>query len=308
MSVSVEIESSINSALNCGKPVVALESCVVTHGLPAGENVRTAVEIEDIIRDAGVQPATVAVIGGRIRVGLSKAELEGLASGGGAKLAARDLPYAVAKGLSGGTTVSATAHIAAAVGIAVVSTGGIGGVHYGLSETGDVSADLWELTRASVTVVCAGPKAVVDAAKTAEWLETHAVPLYGYGTDELPAFYAGSSGVKIPVVKDAKEFAEIVRVSRSDFGMRCSIVLAVPVAKRSAVDVNIAVREALREAAEKGISGKDATPYLLEKVSALTKGASLQSNIALLKKNARVASEVAREMSRPNDRKLGFGT
>jgi pseudouridylate synthase len=302
----VDVASSVRSALNSNKPVVALESCVITHGLPAGENVRTALELEDIVREAGAEPATIALLGGRIKVGLTKEEAEQLTAGGAVKLGARDLPYAAMKKLNGGATVSATAHIAAVAGITVVCTGGIGGAHFGSAESGDVSADLWELTRTPVVVVCSGPKAVVDAAKTAEWLETHSVPVYGYKTNELPAFYAGSSGVKIPEVDSAREFAAIVRMSRAEFGMRCALVLAVPIPEQSAIDVNKAVREALREAAEQGIGGKDTTPYLLERVSALTKGASLRSNLALLKSNARVAAGVACALFEPDERRVGF--
>jgi pseudouridine-5'-phosphate glycosidase len=304
----VEVAACVKSALNCNKPVVALESCVITHGLPSPENVKVAQELQEIVRKAGAEPATIAVVAGKIRVGLTDEEMSDLAGCEALKLAARDLPYAVAKGLSGGTTVSATAQIAAVVGIPVVCTGGIGGAHFGSSETGDVSADLWELTPAPVVVVCAGPKAVVDAAKTAEWLETHSVPVYGYQTDELPAFYAGSSGITIPRIQDAKDFAAVVRVSRAEFGVRCAMVLAVPIAQQSTVEVNTAVRQALKEATEKGIAGKDATPYLLERVSALTKGASLQSNIALLKSNASVASEVACALYDEQERRVGFST
>lgn len=307
MSDPVDVESSVRSALNCNKPVVALESCVVTHGLPAGDNVRTACELEAIIREAGAVPATIGVLGGRIKVGMTEDEIKDLAESESVKLAARDLPYAVARKLNGGTTVSATARLAAAAGITVVCTGGIGGAHYGSAETGDISADLWELTRSPVAIVCAGPKAIVDAAKTAEWLETYSVPVYGYQTDDMPAFYSGATGISIPRVDNPHDFAEVVRVSRSEFGVRCALVLAVPVDKKSAVDVNNAVREALKEAADRGVGGKDATPYLLERVSALTKGASVQANINLLKKNARVAADVACAMFEQENRRVGFG-
>lgn len=303
---AVDMSPRVKSALNSNKPVVALESCVISHGLPAKENTATAIAMEKIIRDAGAEPATIAVLGGRIKIGLSEADLEQLAKGPSVKLAARDLPGAVVKGLNGGTTVSATARIAGAFGMFVVCTGGIGGVHFGSAESGDVSADLWELTHTPVTVVCSGPKAVVDAAQTAEWLESHSVPVYGYLTDELPAFYAGSTGIKIPRVDNADEFAEIVRTSRAEFGVSCALLLAVPPDKKLNVDVNEAVRQALREAGEQGIGGRDVTPYLLERVSALTKGASLQSNVALLKNNARVAAEIACALFKADDRRAGF--
>jgi pseudouridine-5'-phosphate glycosidase len=303
---SIDILSSVSSALNCNKPVVALESCVITHGLPATENVRTALDLEKTVREASAEPATIAVLDGRIKVGLTKQEIERLASGHAEKLAARDVPYAVTKGLSGGTTVSATMQLAAAAGILVVATGGMGGVHLGWAESGDVSADLWELTRAPVVLVCAGPKAVVDVAKTAEWLETHSIPVYGYGTDELPAFYCRSSGIKIPRVDDAREFADVARACRAEFGMRAALVLAVPVPEESAIDAGSAVEQALREARDQGIGGKDITPYLLSRVGELTGGRSLKSNIALLKNNARVAAEVACALSEDSDRRMGF--
>lgn len=303
---SVDILNSVSSALSCSKPVVALESCVITHGLPAKENVRTALELEKIVREAGAEPATVAVLDGRIKVGLTKEEIERLASCPAEKLAVRDVPYAVTKGLSGGTTVSATMQIAAAAGILVVATGGTGGVHFGWAESGDVSADLCELIRTPVVLVCAGPKAVVDVAKTAEWLETHSVPIYGYGTDELPAFYSRSSGIKIPRVDDAREFADVARTCRTEFGIRSALVLAVPIPEESAIDASSAVEQAMQEARDQGIGGKGITPYLLGRVGELTGGKSLKSNIALLKNNARVAADVACALFEDSNRRMGF--
>ena len=296
----------ISSALNCGEPVVALESCVITHGLPSGTNVETALAMEEQIRSANCVPATIGVIGGRLKIGLEREEIEKLGSGNAAKLAVRDLPYAAARGIDGGTTVSATARIASAAGIAVMATGGIGGVHRGYAETLDISADLWELARTPIIVVCSGPKGVLDVLATAEWLETHSVPVYGWKTDEMPAFYASCTGISVPKIDSGCDVAEIARLSGGAMGMRCAIIVAVPLPDSDALDVSAEIDQAEREAAERGFKGKALTPYLLKRVGELTHGRSIEANVALLKNNAAVAAEVAMALAEDSRRRVGF--
>ncbi|MHB9037535.1 MAG: pseudouridine-5'-phosphate glycosidase [Armatimonadota bacterium] len=302
----LDISHEISSALNRNQPVVALESSVIAQGLPSPINVETALAVEQAVRDAGAVPATIGVIDGKIRVGLTEDEIKKLAEGNAKKLALRDIPYALAKKTDGATTVSSTARIAAVSGIPVMATGGIGGVHRGASDTFDVSTDLWELSRTPMIVVCSGAKAVLDIPATAEWLETHGVPVYGYGTDELPAFYSASTGISIPKVDSACELTEILKLSGSAVGVRCATVVAVPVPKSSAVDVTAQIAQAVSEASEHGITGKELTPYLLNRVGELTKGKSTKANIALLKNNAKVAAEIACALCTETERRMGF--
>jgi len=302
----LDISRGISSALNRNEAVVALESSVIAQGLPSTVNVETALAMEEEIRSEGVVPATIGIIEGKIRVGLTREEIEKLGQGNAAKIAVRDVPYAVAKKLDGGTTVSATARMASAAGMVVMATGGIGGVHRDYARTHDVSADLWELVRTPIVVVCSGPKAVLDILATAEWLETYGVPVYGYGTDELPAFYSRSSGISIPRFDEINELAELVRTSFGTLGMRTAIVVAVPAPESDAIDINAQIDDAAREAADKGISGKDLTPWLLNRVSELTDGKSMQTNIALLKNNARVAAQLALAIREDTSRRMGF--
>ena len=306
MSNPLDISDEISRQLNRNAPVVALESSVIAQGLPRPTNVEAALAMEEQVREAGAVPATIGVIEGKIRVGLSKDEIEKLAAGKAEKLASRDLPYAVFRNLDGGTTVSATARIAAAAGICVMATGGIGGVHRGHTETNDISADLWELLRTRVLVVCSGVKAVLDVPATAEWLETHSVPVYGYGTDELPCFYYCSSGVKVPKVDSVSDVAELVRLSVGKMGMACGIVVAVPIPKRDEINARDAIEKAAAEAAHKGISGKELTPWLLNRVGDLTGGKSLKANVALLKNNAHTAAEIAVEVAQQEHGRMGF--
>ncbi|MCE5322229.1 pseudouridine-5'-phosphate glycosidase [bacterium] len=302
----LDISHEIASALNTDKPVVALESSVITQGLPSPVNVETALAIEQTVKDAGAVPATIGVIDGKLRVGLTEEEIKKLGDGGAAKIAVRDIPYALAKKIDGGTTVSATMRIASTAGIAVMSTGGIGGVHCGASETFDISADLWEMIRTPVIVVCSGPKAVLDIAATVEWLETHCVPIYGYQTSELPAFYSSSTGISIPRVDDACELIKILELSGSALGTRSATIVAVPVPKSDEVSAAEHIDKAVAEAAEKGIKGKELTPYLLGRVGELTNGESIKANIALLKNNAGVAAEIAGELCSETGRRVGF--
>ncbi len=302
----LDISHEISCALNRNEPVVALESSVIAHGLPRPVNVQAAIHAEEQVRGAGAVPATIGVIEGKIRVGLTKSEIEKLGKKTAAKLAARDLPYAVATKLDGGTTVSATVRVASAVGISVVATGGIGGVHIGFDRTHDVSADLWELARTPIIVVCSGAKAVLDVHATMEWLETHGVPVYGFETDELPAFYSRSSGIAVPKLEGVDDMAEVARLSGGMMGMRCAMVVAVPIPKRSEVGATKQIEQAAREASDKGISGKDLTPYLLDKVGKLTKGKSTDANLALLNNNAKVAAKIAGALARRADARMGF--
>lgn len=302
----LDISHEISVALNRNQPIVALESSVIAHGLPAPLNVQTALEMEQAIRDMDVIPATIGVIDGKIRVGLTKEEIEKLGEGKAAKLAVRDIPYAVAKKLDGGLTVSATARIAASVGIVVMATGGIGGVHRGASATFDISADLWELARTPMVVVCSGVKAVLDIPATIEWLETHGVPVYGYQTSELPAFYSRSSGILIPKLEDPCEIAEIAKLAVSATGARCATVIAVPVPESAEVPAAVHIEKAIQEAESRRIRGKELTPFLLNRVGELTEGKSTQANIALLKNNARVAAEIAVGLFDDRDRRIGF--
>ncbi|MCE5197664.1 MAG: pseudouridine-5'-phosphate glycosidase [Armatimonadota bacterium] len=301
----LDISHEISSALNCNKPVVALESSVIAQGLPSPVNVDAALAMEQAVKDAGAVPATIGLIDGRVKVGLSEEEIRKLADGTAAKAAVRDIPYILAHGLNGGTTVSATARVAAVAGIPVMATGGIGGVHRGASETFDVSADLWELTRTPVIIVCSGIKSVLDILATMEWLESHSIPVYGFGTGEMPAFYSRSTGIKVPNVTDASDLVNILKLSATAVGTRAALI-GVPIPKADEIDVSTQIDEAAAEAAKNKIMGKDLTPYLLNRVGELTGGKSIQANIALLKNNARTAAEIAGAMFSEADRRMGF--
>lgn len=306
MNDPLDISQEVSSALTRSEAVVALESSVIAQGLPSPVNVETALAMEQIVRDRGAVPATIGVIEGKVRVGLTREEIEKLGQGTAAKLASRDIPYAAFAKLDGGTTVSATARIASGAGIGVMATGGIGGVHRDSASTHDVSADLWEMARTPIAIVSSGPKAVLDVPATAEWLETHAVPVYGLGTAELPAFYSRSSGIPIPRFDCVADLAEIIRLGFASLGMRSSILVAVPVPEADAIDVSKEIEQASKEAADSGIAGKDLTPWLLKRVGELTGGKSQLANIALLKNNARVAAELACALLDDARRRMGF--
>lgn len=303
----LEISREIKSALNRNEPVVALESSVIAQGLPSPVNVETALAMEAAVREAGAVPATIGIIEGKIKLGLSAEEIERLGKGGAAKASVRDIPYLLAKKEDAGTTVAATMRIAAGAGINVMATGGIGGVHRGFGESFDISADLWELARTPMLVVCSGAKAIVDIPATMEWLETHSVPVYGLGVEEMPAFYSRSSGIRVPKVDDVCELCALVKATVASLGMRSGVLIAAPVpeedeAKSSAT----AIEQAVREAADKGIKGAALTPYLLSRVSELTDGKSQQANISLLKNNARIAGEIASALAEDTRRRMGF--
>jgi len=295
-----DFKEEVKEALESGEPIVALESTLISHGFPYPENLEVAGEMEEIIRGYGVVPATIAVIGGNIKVGLTAGELEFMATSKDIlKASRRDLAVIAAKGLNGATTVAATMMVAERAGIKVFATGGIGGVHRGAEKTFDISADLQELARTSVAVVCSGAKAILDLPLTKEYLETMGVPLIGFGSEELPAFYCRESGLKVDyVVNDEKEAAGIIRVMQ-DLELGGGMIIANPVPEEYALSMeymNEVIEEAVRAAEKEGIKGKKLTPYLLNKIKELTGGKSLQANIELIKNNARVAAKIAYEL------------
>ena len=299
----IQIKPTVRETLEAGHPVVALESTLISHGLPYPENLETARMLEETVREHGATPATIAILGGKIRVGLEEEELVNLAQGKDIrKVSRRDLPIVVAQKADGATTVAATMFVAAVAGIRVFATGGIGGVHR--DQPFDISADLPELAQTPVVVVCAGAKAILDLPLTLEWLETHGVPVLGYGTDSFPAFYTRSSGLPVDARVDTpQQAAAIIRVKR-DMGLQGGVLITVPVPFQDAMNpdqVESAIQTALHETQTKGIRGKQITPYLLARVAALTEGHSMQSNIALLKNNAATAAQIAAALSPPSD-------
>ncbi len=299
----LDISPEVHMALDAGRPVVALESTIISHGMPYPKNVDTALKVEQVIRDNGAIPATIAIIGGRLKAGLSPAEIEHLGKAGRqvAKASRRDLPALVARKQDGATTVTTTMIIAGMAGIKIFATGGIGGVHRGAQTTMDISADLEELAQTPVMVVCAGAKSILDLGLTLEYLETKGVPVIGYGTDELPAFYTRSSGFNVDYRVDSpKELADMFRAQR-DLGYRGGMLVTNPIPEEFSMDkavIDQAIDQALRECTEKGIHGKETTPFLLAKVVELTGGDSLESNIMLVLNNAKVAALTACELSK----------
>jgi pseudouridine-5'-phosphate glycosidase len=289
------IQSKVKAALDEGRPVVALESTVISHGLPYPTNLEVAQRMEALICSEGAVPATVAVLDGRVHVGLATAQLERLATGRAVrKVSRRDLPLVVGLGLDGATTVSATAYVAHRAGIELFATGGIGGVHRG--HPFDVSADLAELGRTPVTVVCAGAKAILDLPLTREVLETQGVPVIGYGSDEMAAFYSRSSGLPADVRADTPhQVARIVR-ARRELGLSTSILVTVPVPVEDEIPAREIVKfitQATREAHKEGVVGAALTPFVLARLAELTAGRSVQTNLSLLYNNARVAAHIA---------------
>ena len=298
----LDIAPEVKSALDAGRPVVALESTIISHGMPYPQNRDTALEVERIIRDLGAVPATVAILGGRLKAGLSEAEIDylGRAGSGVAKASRRDLPVLVAKGADGATTVTTTMMIAAMAGIEVFATGGIGGVHRGAEVTMDISADLEELAETPVMVICAGAKSILDLGLTLEYLETKGVPVIGYGTDELPAFYTRRSGFGVDYRLDTpEELAKAFHVKR-EMKLRGGMLVTNPIPEEYSMDadvINKAIDEAVAEAKTQGIHGKATTPFLLARIKELTGGDSLESNIQLVYNNARLAAKTAVALS-----------
>ena len=298
----LEVNPDVKAALDAGKPVVALESTIISHGMPYPQNVETALKVEQIIRDNGAVPATIAIIGGRLKAGCTPEEIEYLGKQGQkvAKASRRDLAALCARGADGATTVTTTMIIAHMAGIKVFATGGIGGVHRGAETTMDISADLEELAHTPVMVVCAGAKSILDLGLTLEYLETHGVPVVGYGTDELPAFYTRRSGFGVDYRVDSpEELASLFSVQR-ELGLGGMLVTN-PIPEEYSMDpsvINTAIDEAIRQAKEQGIHGKATTPFLLAKVKELTGGDSLDSNIQLVFNNARLAARTAACLAR----------
>lgn len=294
---ALKIADEVRDALAGRRPVVALETTIVTHGMPYPENVATARSLEAEIRAGGAVPATIAVVGGAIRVGLSDSELESLATSKGVlKLSRNDLAYALATGQPGATTVAATMICADLAGIRVFATGGIGGVHRGAETTLDISADLEELARTRVAVVCAGAKALLDLPKTLEYLETGGVPVVGYGTSEFPAFWSRSSGLPVPLRMDSVSGIARMLDLKWSLGLGGGAVIAKPVdaaAEIPAAEMSGYIETAVAEAAARGIAGKAVTPFILARLVEITGGRSLRTNIALVQSNARLAAELA---------------
>ena len=293
MDISDEIQNSIKE----NGPVVALESTIISHGMPFPQNLETALEVERIIRKEGAIPATIAVVEGRIKIGLSNLELEQFAQGTKTvKVSSRDLPLAISQKQDGGTTVAATMICARMAGISIFVTGGIGGVHRGSEKTMDISGDLMELARTNVAVVCAGIKSILDIPRTLEYLETQGVPVIGYRTDEFPAFYTTTSGYSVQSrINTAEEIARCMKV-KWELGLEGGMVIANPVLREDAMDEEVieeAITKSLKEASEKGIDGKAVTPFLLERISQLTDGESLKTNIALVCNNALLGARIA---------------
>lgn len=301
MNQYLNISQEVAEALAENKPVVALESTIISHGMPYPQNVETALKVEQVIRDNGAVPATIAIIGGKLKAGLTKAEIEYLGKTGSAvtKVSRRDLPIIVAKGMDGATTVATTMIIASLAGIKVFATGGVGGVHRGAETTMDISADLEELAMTPVMVICAGAKSILDLGLTLEYLETKGVPVIGYGTDELPAFYTRKSGFGVDYqLNTPKELAEAFSVKQA-VGLKGGMLVTNPIPEEYSMDsevINKAIDEAIAESKRQGIHGKDTTPFLLAKVKEITGGDSLDSNIQLVFNNARLAAQTAAEL------------
>lgn len=298
----VILSKEVAEALKNRKPVVALESTIISHGMPYPQNYEMALAVEQMVRDHGAVPATIAIIAGELRAGLSAEEIQAFAQKGLAihKVSRRDIPTIVARKLDGATTVASTMIIAEMAGISIFATGGIGGVHRGAETTMDISADLEELAQTNVAVICAGAKSILDIGLTLEYLETKGVPVLGFQTQELPAFYTRKSGFKCDAQVDTPaQFAEILKAKWS-LGLRGGVVIANPVPEEHSLDfaaMDEVIKKALAEMEQKGIKGKDSTPFLLGKVKDLTAGKSLQTNIALVLNNAKLASQIAVAMS-----------
>ena len=299
----LDVSPEVAAAVAEGRPVVALESTIISHGMPYPQNVETALKVESIIRENGAVPATIAILGGRLKAGLTAGEIEYLGKQGTAvhKASRRDLAVLCARGADGATTVTTTMIIAHMAGIQIFATGGIGGVHRGAETTMDISADLEELSQTPVMVVCAGAKSILDLGLTLEYLETHGVPVIGYGTEELPAFYTRKSGFGVDYRIDSPaELAAAFKASQ-DMGLKGGMLVTNPIPEEFSVDpavINKAIDEAVAEAKAQGIHGKETTPFLLARIKDITGGDSLDSNIQLVFNNARLAAKTAAELCR----------
>lgn len=302
MNQYIDVLPEVAEALAAGRAVVALESTIISHGMPYPQNVETAKNVENIIREQGAVPATIGIIEGRIKIGLTDEELEFIGKEEGIlKVSRRDMPVVISKRLNGATTVATTMICASLAGIRVFVTGGIGGVHKGAQETFDISADLTELANTDVAVICAGAKSILDIGLTLEYLETQGVPVLAYKTDEFPAFYTAKSGYMADYCVDSpKDMAGIMK-AKWDLGLKGGLVLGNPVPDHLGMDediINKAISQALREAEELGVKGKDTTPFLLSKIKDITGGDSLDSNIELVYNNARIGGQIAVEFAK----------
>ena len=296
----VEYSDEVKKATEEGKPVVALESTIISHGMPYPQNIETARACGEIIRENGAVPATTAIINGKIKIGLNDEELEFMATSKDIiKASRRDFAYIVSRGLNGATTVASTIIASRLAGIKIFVTGGLGGVHRNAEVTFDISRDLEELASNDIMIVCAGCKSILDIGLTLEYLETKGVPVFGYQTDLMPAFFTRKSEFKVDYnIKNPKEAADAAN-TQWNLGLKGGILLTNPIAEEDSMDeekINKAIEEALREAEEKGIHGKETTPFLLSKVLEVTEGKSLEANIALVKNNARLGAEVAKHL------------
>ena len=297
----LKLSPEVEEALRTGKPVVALESTIISHGMPYPQNVETAYACERVCRENGAVPATCAIIGGKLCAGLTPEEIDYLGREGTkvTKASRRDLPLLIAKGMDGATTVAATMIVAHMAGIKVFATGGIGGVHRNGQDTMDVSADLDELGKTPMCVVCAGAKAILDLPRTMEYLETKGVPVIGFGTDELPAFYTAKSGIPLTWrADDPKEVADAIHAAE-DMGFEGGMLVTVPIPEEWSMDadyINKAIDEALVDADRQGIVGKDTTPFLLKKIKEITGGSSLASNIQLVFNNVKTAARISAKL------------
>lgn len=297
----LEINPIVEKALSENKPVVALESTIISHGMPYPKNMETALEVEKLVLENGCIPATIGIINGKIKVGLTKEEIELLAKQGleVPKVSRRDIPYVVSKKLNGATTVAGTMIGASLAGIKLFATGGIGGVHRGAETTMDISADLDELSNTNVAVVCAGAKSILDLALTLEYLETKGVPVLGYKTKELPAFFTSKSGYNLDYkMESSKEIAELLK-TKWDLGLNGGVVVANPIPSEFEMDKEVidkVIAEAVSKANDLGVKGKDITPFLLDEIQKVTGGDSLKSNIELVFNNVKLACKIAKNM------------
>ncbi len=294
----IEYSQDVQEAMAKGLPLVALESTIIAHGMPYPENVATALQCQKIVRDNGAVPATIAILNGKLKVGLSDEEIDFLGREGVniQKTSRRDIAYNIASKINGATTVSATMFIAALAGIKVFATGGIGGVHRGAEQTMDISADLEELAMTDVAVVSAGAKSILDLGLTLEYLETKGVPVIGYKTDMLPAFYCATSDFKVNFRMDTPEAIAQLLKTKYDLGLHGGVLIANPIPSAYSMDkelIDEAIREAIAEMNQLGIKGKETTPYLLRKIASLTSGKSLASNIALVYNNCKLGAEIS---------------
>jgi len=295
---NLDIASEVAAALQEGRPLVALESTIISHGMPYPRNVETALLVEATVRQHGAIPATIGILGGRLKVGITASEIQYLGEKGRqvVKTSRRDLPFVVTRREDGATTVAATMIIAAMAGICVLATGGIGGVHRGVEETLDISADLEELARTKVAVVCAGVKSVLDIGRTLEYLETKGAPVVGYQTGSLPGFYTRESGFAVNYRIDTAEDAAIAMQAKWDLQLQGGMVIANPIPEEHALDpteIDGVIDDAITEMKQKGITGKDTTPFLLERIAERTGGKSLDANIQLVLNNAKLAAQIA---------------